>query len=127
MKKEAYDGFERGETMNPIENYILQQPQEHQERLFYLDKIITESLSDMTQKKISWGMPTYHRKHHIIHFARNKHHIGLYPGPDAIIYFEEQLKDFKYSKGTIQFSDEKELPEELIKVIAKWCDKNVSD
>ena len=35
--------------------------------------------------------------------------------------FEERLKEYKTSKGAIQFPYNKPLPAELIAEIAKWC------
>ena len=66
-------------------------------------------------------MPTYWKKHNIIHFACFKEHIGLYPGPEAVEEFREQLSDFKTAKGAIHLPYEKPLPADLIKTIAKWC------
>ena len=61
----------------------------------------------------------------LIHFAANKRHIGLYPGEEAVAAFAEQLKDYKTSKGTIQFPYAKPLPLELIAEIAAWCGENI--
>ena len=49
-------------------------------------------------------MPTWWQGHNIIHFAANKKHIGLYPGPEAVVQFAEKLDQagYKYSKGSIQ-------------------------
>ena len=48
-------------------------------------------------------MPTWWKGHNIIHFAANKKHIGLYPGPEAVAQFAEKLDQAgcKYSKGSI--------------------------
>ena len=66
-------------------------------------------------------MPTYWKGRNIIHFAAIKNHIGLYPGGEAPVVFAEKLKDYKTSKGTIQFPLNKEIPLELIAEIAVWC------
>lgn len=68
-------------------------------------------------------MPTYWKDHNIIHFAAQKKHIGLYPGPEAVEFFSEKLKQggLKFSKGSIQIPYSKELPLKLISEIADWC------
>lgn len=76
------------------------------------------------EERISWSMPTYWYKQNIIHFAAFKNHIGLYPGPKAIENFSERLKEYKTSKGAIQFQYSKPLPLILIAEIAKWCYDN---
>jgi uncharacterized protein YdhG (YjbR/CyaY superfamily) len=45
----------------------------------------------------------------------------LYPGGEATTVFADELADFDVSKGTIRLPYDKELPEELITKIAKWC------
>ncbi|WP_297981601.1 DUF1801 domain-containing protein, partial [uncultured Oscillibacter sp.] len=73
---------------------------------------------------ISWSMPTYWKGCNLIQFAAFKKHIGLYPGPEAVEVFTEQLAKYKTSKGTIQLPYSKPLPLELITEIAKWCGEN---
>ena len=60
-------------------------------------------------------------KHNLIHFACFQKHIGLYPGPEAVEEFREQLSGYKTSKGAIHLPYDKPLPVELIQSIAKWC------
>jgi uncharacterized protein YdhG (YjbR/CyaY superfamily) len=62
-------------------------------------------------------------KQNIIHFSAHKNHLGLYPGPEAIEHFSEQLVEYKSSKGAVQFPYNKPIPYELIAEIAKWCYK----
>lgn len=71
-------------------------------------------------EKISWQMPTYHYKENLIHFAAAKNHVSIFPSPEAIIAFSSQLKDYKTSKGTIQFPFSKPIPYPLIAKITKW-------
>ena len=103
-----------------IEAYIAEHPEEIQKLLNTLKDTISEAIPD-AEKRISWRMPTFWKKHNIIHFAAFKKHIGLYPGDKAILYFAEELKPYKTSKGAIQFPYDSQLPLELIAKIAKWC------
>lgn len=99
--------------MDTIDEYIAQYPANLQEKLQEVRTIIRNTAPDATEK-ISWGMPTFFLNGNLIHFAMNKAHIGIYPGPSSIQHFQDQLGDYKYSKGAIQFSLNKPLPKKLI-------------
>lgn len=105
---------------NPIDTYIEQQPIEIQAKLHQLRDTIRQELP-LAIEKISYGIPTYWHNKNIIHFAGYKTHLALYPGPQAITVFAQQLKPYRTSKGTIQFDLDKELPLELITEITRWC------
>lgn len=112
-----------GEKPTNIDDYILMQDENHQEILNIVRNAIKEVLPDAIEK-MSWSMPTFWQGRNIIHFAAFKKHFGIYPGHEAIIYFAEELKECKTSKGAIQFLYDKEVPIELIQKIALWCLEN---
>lgn len=69
-------------------------------------------------EKISYGMPTMTYKGKVlVYFAAFKNHLSLFPTPGPIEELALKLKDYKTSKGTIQFSTENPLPEKLIRKI----------
>ena len=105
--------------MSPILEYILSQPDTMQPILMKVYNCIKDAIPD-TEERISWAMPTFWKGRNIIHFAAAKHHIGLYPGPDAIVAFAEQLRGFKTSKGAVQFPIDKPIPVDLLVEIARW-------
>ena len=72
------------------------------------------------EERISWSMPTYWKGHNIVHFAASKKHIGLYPGPAAVVQFSKELQEYKTDKGTIRILYGK-IDAVLIEKIAKWC------
>ena len=111
-----------GEAPKTIEEYIERQPEQAQTFLRQVNSTIKSAIPDALQK-ISWSMPTYWKKHNLIQFAAFKKHIGLYPGPEAVNTFADRLKEYKTSKGAIQFPYDKPLPLDLIEAIAKWCEK----
>ena len=59
------------------------------------------------------------------YIAAQKMHIGLYPGPEAVENFSDQLDQagLKYSKGSIQIPYSGELPLGMIAEIADRCRK----
>lgn len=101
-----------------IENYIQGCPTEVQTRLKEMHALIEIIAKDATQG-ISWGMPTFKMGENLVHYAHNKHHIGFYPGSEAIEFFKDRLSDFKHSKGAIQFPYGKGLPIQLIQDIVQ--------
>jgi len=99
-----------------IDEYIQLFPEDIQVVLLKLREVIKETAPEATEK-ISWDMPTFVLHGNLIHFACFKHHIGLYPGVDAIVAFKERISEYKNSKGTVQFPLSKPLPIDLIKEI----------
>ena len=79
-----------GEKPKSIDEYILSQDEEKQEDLRYMRQILRSALPE-AEERISWSMPTYWKGHNIIHFAASKKHIGLYPGPAAVVQFSKGL------------------------------------
>lgn len=105
-----------------IQEYISQQDEYIQPRLKEVYDTIRAAIPD-AEERISWSMPTFWKSRNIIHFAPAKKHIGVYPGPETVEAFAERLKDYKTSKGAIQFPNNKPLPLELIAEIARWSYK----
>ena len=91
-----------------------------QPRLQEVRDILRATLPE-AQERMSWSMPTYWKGRNIIHFAASKKHLGLYPGGEATTIFAEALKDYDVSKGTIRIPWNRELPEALVREIARWC------
>lgn len=71
------------------------------------------------EESISYGMPAYKYKGPLVYFAAFKNHCSFFPGSSSILANQEGLKEFKISKGTIQFTPEKPIPVSLIKSIVK--------
>lgn len=104
---------------NPIETYILEQPEHLRSFLMEIHTIFSQALPKAKQT-IAWGMPTYKERKNIIHFACHKNHVGIYPGNEAIVHFKEQLTNYKYSKGAFQISYGSNIPKQLLLDMAKW-------
>lgn len=107
-----------------IDDYIKKYPAEAQEQLYQVYEIIAKNAPEATER-ISWGMPTFHYYENLVHFAMAARHIGLYPAPEAIEHFAEELVPYKTSKGAIRFPLNEELPVELIERIVQHRVKRV--
>jgi len=106
------------------DEYIASFSDEVQQKLKAIRQTIVKEIPLATEK-ISYGMPTYHLGKNIIHFAAYKNHIGLYPGPAAIVAFQNELNHYKTSKGTIQIPINEEAPLNLIKEIVRYKVKSL--
>ena len=83
------------------------------------DKLCPNTTFSMTEK-IAWQMPSFYLNGPIIHFATNKKHIGLYPGPEVIEVLKDRLTGYKTSKGTIQIPNNQEFDRQLIEDIVRY-------
>ncbi|MGE7839658.1 iron chaperone [Lysinibacillus sp. NPDC093712] len=102
-----------------IDEYILQYPQEIQEILKTIRKVIKESAPN-AEEKISYRMPTFVLNGNLVHFAAYKNHIGFYPTSSGINNFQHELLGYKTSKGAVQFPIGKPIPYGLISQIVKF-------
>lgn len=103
---------------NAVEEYIAQQPLEHQERLKAIQDLGRKLLPN-AREAMKYGLPTFIGKKNIFHYGGFKNHIGFYPTPRGIQAFETLLKPYPQGKGSIQFPMAQELP---ISVIAKMIE-----
>ena len=78
-----------GKKPETIEEYIMLQDEDKQADLFLIRQALKQALPE-AEERISWSMPTYWKKHNILHFAASKKHIGFYPGPEAVEAFQAQ-------------------------------------
>jgi uncharacterized protein YdhG (YjbR/CyaY superfamily) len=102
-----------------IDEYILMYPEKIRNILYELRNVIRNAAPDAAEK-ISWQMPTFVLHGNLVHFAVHKSHIGIYPGSSGVEVFLDELKDYKTSKGAIQFPLDKPMPFELIGRIVKY-------
>lgn len=84
-----------------------------------IKKLVLDIVPDAEQV-VSYGMPTFkYRRKIILHVGAFTDHMSLFPG-GIVEKFAEELKDYKTSKGTIQFTLEKPLPTDVIQKIVHY-------
>ena len=127
MQHEVHNSDVYGNDMDVITAYISQFPEEVQSKLNELRSLIRELVPTATEK-ISYQMPTYYLEGNLVHFAGYKNHIGFYPAPSGISAYEEEIKKYKYAKGSVQFPVNAPLPIDLISRIVKFrVDENLNN
>ena len=104
---------------NDIDRYISGFQSELREKLQELREIITRAAPE-AEEVISYSMPAYRLHGILVYFAGHKNHIGFYPTSSGIEAFISELKDYKFSKGAIQFPLDKPLPAKLITEIVRF-------
>ncbi len=109
--------------MGVIKDYIKSQDSSDQQTCLKLHHLILKEVPQAIEA-IKYGMPTYVYHENMIHFAVFKNHLGLYPTPNAIKAFEPRLKEYKYSKGAIQFPKDS-VPFELVREIVLYRKKEI--
>jgi len=102
-----------------IDAYIASFPDEIQVRLNTVRETIEAVAKDATPC-ISYKMPAYKLNGMLVYFAGYNNHIGFYPTGRGVEVFKDELTDFKFAKGSIQFPHDKKLPLALIKRIVKF-------
>ena len=113
-------------TYKMVDEYISTLPNDVKEILDNLRKVIKETAPE-AQEAISYNMPGYKLNSKLVWFAAANNHIGLYPTASPIIFFKEALKEYKTSKGAIQFPINKPIPIDLAREIIKLkVDENTS-
>lgn len=103
-----------------VDAYIAAQPEQAAKKLEQLRQLI-KTTAPKAEELISYGMPAYKYHGMLVYFAAWANHYGFYPGDSKTIteLFEDELKAYDVSKGTIRFMYDKPMPVGLIKKIVK--------
>jgi uncharacterized protein YdhG (YjbR/CyaY superfamily) len=101
-----------------VDEYLAGVPKEARVTLEKLRQTI-QAAAPMAAEVISYQMPMY--KHHgmVIGFAAFKDHCSIFPGSAVMDAYQEELKRYDTSKGTIRFPASKPLPAALVKKLVK--------
>ena len=101
--------------MNDVESYFEHVTNDtYRSELLRIRELIRAQVPDSTEQ-ISYGMPAFKYKgKYLIGYAAFKDHLSIFPGADAVGVFAKELADYKTAKGTIQFTPEHPLKDELL-------------
>jgi len=105
--------------MSVIDEYLQAIDEPNRSELQRVRHAIHNAAPDATEV-ITYAMPGFKYKgKYLISFAAFKNHFSLFPGGGAIDALQDVLHEFKTSKGTIQFTIDKPLSDEIIAAIVK--------
>ncbi len=112
MKKETTKNISEA-----VDQYLAQLPEDQRAALEKLRQTIKKLVPEV-EEFISYKMPAYRYHGMLCGFAAFKKHCSYFPWDSKTVEdFTTELKDFKTSAGTIQFTPEKPIPDTLLKKI----------
>ncbi len=104
--------------MSEVDDYLKTKASSTQSAEFEKIRKIVKGLVPDADEVISYGIPTFKYKgKYLLYFGAFKTHMSLFPG--APLKLKEKLKGFKLAKGTIQFTEDKPVPEDIIKEMVR--------
>ena len=78
-------------------------------------RALVKKIAPDAVESVSYGMPAYKYKGKpLIYYAAFKNHMSVFPTPDPAAQLHDRLSSYKVSKGTIQFTLDHSLPDDLI-------------
>jgi len=112
-------------SMKTVDEFISSLPKEKQEIMQRVRELIKKEVPE-AEEAMGYGVPAFKLNgKYLVYYAVFKEHFGLYPTPETIEFFKDELKDYKQSKGAVQFPLAKPLPMELIKKIVKYREEKI--
>lgn len=105
--------------INTVDDYLALFRPEVRKTLEEMRNII-KNAAPQAEERIGYQMPAYFQNGVLVYFAGQAKHIGFYPGASGIEAFNDELKGYETSKGTIRIPYDKPLPRKLISDIVKF-------
>ena len=115
MKKTA----KRGPRPPSVEQYLAGVPEPARTTLNKVRGAIRSVVPNEASEEISYGIPGFRYKRMLVWYAAFSDHYSLFTTASVIAKFKDELRDYKISKGTIQFPVDKPLPSALVKRMVK--------
>jgi uncharacterized protein YdhG (YjbR/CyaY superfamily) len=107
-------------TTKTVDTYLVAVPEPARSTLNKIRAAIRSVVPAEATEAISYGIPSFKYKGSLVFYAAFANHCSLFPGSKAVIKaFENDLRDYTLSKGTIRFPLDKPLPASLVKKIVK--------
>ncbi len=103
-----------------VDSYLAALPKSCEIVLSKMRAAIREATPKEAIETISYGIPAIKDKKILVWFAGFSDHCSLFPTAAVIEEFQEDLKNFPTSKGTVRFSLSEPLPISLIKKMVKF-------
>ena len=111
---------DRKADLEQVEAYLARVPEPARATLEKVRATIRSVVPAEATEIISYGMPAFRYKGGLVGYAAFKNHCSFFPMNAALIdTMKEELKEYRTSKGTLQFSPDKPLPAALLKKMVK--------
>jgi len=105
--------------MSVIDEYLKDIKPSQRAQLEHIRKVVKQ-LVPMAEETISYGIPTFkYHGQYVFYFAAFKTHMSVFPGASIVEDMKEKLGKFQISKGTVQFTEDNPLPDDIIEELVK--------
>jgi uncharacterized protein YdhG (YjbR/CyaY superfamily) len=106
-------------TSPEVDAYLDQLPEPQRALLERIRDIAWTEAPD-AQEVIAYGIPTFKLSGNLVHYAAFRNHMSFFPGSTAHNEaLKDELRGYKRAKGTIQFTLDKPLPDDLVRKIVR--------
>ena len=103
-----------------VDAYLAEVPEPARTTLQKLRATIRSVVPKDTIEILSYGMPAFRYKGALVAYAAFQDHCSFFPMQASLIDdLRDELKDYRTSKGTLQFPQDKPLPAALVKKMVK--------
>lgn len=109
-----------------IEEYIRAAPREGQPHLRRIYAILKD-VAPKAQDIIKWGTPFFVEPRFLFGFSATKAHLNFAPTPDGLEKFRSEVSKYKTTRNYLQIPYDQPLPEDLIRKIAQYRARVVSE
>jgi len=100
--------------ISSVDDYLNELPDDIYSALENIRQIIKFLVPD-AEETISYQVPSYKHKGMLVGFGASKDHCSFFVMSSTLLKdFEEDIKDFDTSTGTIRFTPDKPIPNDLI-------------
>jgi uncharacterized protein YdhG (YjbR/CyaY superfamily) len=102
-------------TVSAMDDYLDALPQEQSDALARV-RAVVQRVEPEAQEGVSYGMPAFlYDGRPLLGFRAAKAHLSVFPfSPAAVEAVEDRLEGFGLSRGTIRFSPERPVPEDVL-------------
>ena len=103
-----------------VDAYLAKVPEPARATLEKVRATIRSVVPAETTEGLSYGMPAFRYKGALVVYAAFKDHCSFFPCQASLIdQMKDELKNYRTSKGTLQFPLDKPLPAALVKKMVK--------
>jgi|SRR6185312_10899205 len=102
-----------------VEEYLARVPEPARTTLDKLRAAIKSAMPAGMTEVINYRIPAFRGRRVLVWYAAFSDHVSFFPTGAVVEAFQDDLKDFNTSKGTVQFPLGKPIPVALIKKMVK--------
>jgi len=108
------------DSADGVDAYLANVPEPSRTTLEKVRAIIRSAVPKGATEGLSYGMPAFRYKGALVGYAAFRDHCSFFPMQASLIdQMKDELKNYRTSKGTLQFPQDKPLPAALLKKMVK--------